>query len=90
MSNFIDYVLTKTEDGKKGLYTANRWSHLAKGDLVLIEPGNAVEVMSSLTLHEETDDDVINFIQLMMETPEPQRLYGRVIIEKFEKEEEEE
>lgn len=90
MSAYRDYVLTKTEEGNMGLYSTNAWSHLENGDLVLIELGNAVEVVAALTLSPESDSEVIDFIMSAMGVDDTPKLYGKVKIMKFEEEEEEE
>lgn len=89
MSAFKDYVLTKDDNGKMNIYTTNAWTHLNRGDLVLIDHANAVEVVNTVTLEEENDKEIIDFIMAVTGKREIRTLYGKVLIMKFEEEEDE-
>lgn len=88
MREYLDFVITKNEQGEKWLFVAPAWSHLEEGDLVLIEKGNAVEVVSSISIGMD-EQEMIDFVHAATGVREAKKLYGKVIIREFDWKEEE-
>lgn len=88
MNDYIDLVLIRFNDETHLCY-APQFSHLEKGDLVVLEDDSTGIVIKSITLG-KYDEEVIDFIKEMIGTDTLIRITAKVVYEKLSYEEDEE
>ena len=84
MSDYIDLVLCETNNGKRELFQAPRFSRLSKGEMVIAEceEGDVMtNVLASMSINLEADTDETDFLKtaLGFEVEELGKIKSRVV-----------
>ena len=84
MRDYIDLVLCDTCTGKRDVYQAPRFTHLNRGDMVIVESGEGEEmtnVVASISINLEESEE-LNFIKAALgitEIEELNRIKSKVV-----------
>ena len=91
MAYYFDFVLCKQGD-RNFLFRAPEWSHLEKGDLVVVETKNGEKnatVVSSITLSINDKDEIDFIMNATGADPVVKRVLRKIVYKDLEYEEDE-